>query len=550
MKVCRVQFIVAILLFIHSFKAGAQKHVFTDDLQLSHVSSSKTATLEVCDQFYKGLPLIDAHVYKWSLIGGDSLIVDTRKHWNSILEFQQATHWFYDSLQHSLIGCKMTQEIASNGIEQWVCRDSYGQIRWQEDVKRYYSDPDTSVLINVFYPNPVVSQKLSYGVNIWDQSDHNSPRLQEALRTQSIKLLRNDKGILASSEFFSFDDLSAPVTNAPILKSDSVLLDRSHPDFEYFNILFHLQNFSSMVEAAGYKALIGELVIDHNALNGKDQSAFNPFHSPHSLEFGTGGVDDGEDAHVIIHEMAHSFSFNASGHSLVGKERRMMEEGVSDFIAMYYSRKIDPKTDHRIFSWDGHNEYWDGLILNSKQVWDKDQSIGMIEGRQIWASCWNCIAERINLETAFELALESLFYSHKHQKFADMCSRILLIDSLLYSGRHYRSLKDCFINKGFMGGDYRDIPPSNAVNVEVINSEGFARHAEDLWLILPEDLLFEYVIVNAKGEAVTALETGYGRHVKVQNKLHQTGVYFLRLSTKRPNGNHAGTYVFKLMNGL
>ena len=41
--------------------------------------------------------------------------------------------------------------------------------------------------------------------------------------------------------------------------------------------------------------------VDCHGFNGGDNSAFNPGTNPPSIVFGQGGVDDAEDADVIIH---------------------------------------------------------------------------------------------------------------------------------------------------------------------------------------------------------------------------------------------------------
>ena len=68
-----------------------------------------------------------------------------------------------------------------------------------------------------------------------------------------------------------------------------------------------------------------------------DQSVFIGNSGNSYLLFGEGGVDDAEDADVIIHEYAHAISYAASPETNSGTERRGLDEGLGDYFAAIYS---------------------------------------------------------------------------------------------------------------------------------------------------------------------------------------------------------------------
>ncbi len=77
------------------------------------------------------------------------------------------------------------------------------------------------------------------------------------------------------------------------------------------------------------------------------------------LHFGEGGVDDAEDADVVIHELGHGIHDWVTGGGL--SQKQGLSEGVGDYYAVSYSRAYagqwepsDPQY-HWVFSWDGHN---------------------------------------------------------------------------------------------------------------------------------------------------------------------------------------------------
>jgi hypothetical protein len=70
-------------------------------------------------------------------------------------------------------------------------------------------------------------------------------------------------------------------------------------------------------------------------------SADNSFFSyPNFIYYGTGGVDDAEDADVITHEYSHFLSRNAAPNTNVGMERQGLDEGLGDYVAASYFKPI------------------------------------------------------------------------------------------------------------------------------------------------------------------------------------------------------------------
>ena len=85
----------------------------------------------------------------------------------------------------------------------------------------------------------------------------------------------------------------------------------------------------------------------------QDNSYYDMLHQ--RLSFGQGGVDDGEDADVIIHELSHGLHqwLTRDGVS----QREGIAEGFGDYVAVSYSRTrnkwkyTDPQYNW-VFGWD------------------------------------------------------------------------------------------------------------------------------------------------------------------------------------------------------
>jgi hypothetical protein len=88
--------------------------------------------------------------------------------------------------------------------------------------------------------------------------------------------------------------------------------------------------------------------------------ADNSFYSPitKAIKYGTGGVDDAEDADVILHEYGHAMQ-DSESHSFAmsqGLEAGALAEGSSDYWAAAMSSrspKASNEDDVCIFDWDG-----------------------------------------------------------------------------------------------------------------------------------------------------------------------------------------------------
>ena len=109
----------------------------------------------------------------------------------------------------------------------------------------------------------------------------------------------------------------------------------------------------------------GGVQYDPHGFNGADNSHY--LSGPEQLAFGEGGVDDDEDADVIVHELGHGIHDWVTNNGLSQEEG--LSEGLGDYFAASYSRSFGhwPPGSQQynwVFSWDGHNPFWSGRITN------------------------------------------------------------------------------------------------------------------------------------------------------------------------------------------
>jgi hypothetical protein len=126
---------------------------------------------------------------------------------------------------------------------------------------------------------------------------------------------------------------------------------------------------------------------DPSGLNNADNSHY--ISGSGRLAFGEGGVDDAEDADVIIHELGHGLHdwVTSGGLSQVNG----LSEGSGDYIAGSYSRALGYWNSGQApyywtFNWDGHNSAWNGRILNYTAIYPTGLVNAIHTDGQIWAT--------------------------------------------------------------------------------------------------------------------------------------------------------------------
>lgn len=132
---------------------------------------------------------------------------------------------------------------------------------------------------------------------------------------------------------------------------------------------FHIDQNQRYVQSLGYVGTTGiqygPIRADSDGLSGDDNSYYVP--SGNWLSFGHGGVDDNEDADVILHEYGHALTYGILS-SWGGGDTGAIGEGFGDYWgASYSSTTTNGTTFHPewAFSWDGHSaDTWSGRFLN------------------------------------------------------------------------------------------------------------------------------------------------------------------------------------------
>lgn len=343
--------------------------------------------------------------------------------------------------------------------------------------KHFYQTTDTQVKAQVFMVNPLNTAEKGYGSPYIDSSDLDVPALNAERKwvDMSVKYV-NDTFWLRSDRYF-IGHVSNPVTEPTFSLTDTFSFTRSQYQFEDVNAFYHVSNMSNHVESLGFKtALPDTLIIDAHAYSGGDFSSFNYGVNPVQLEFGEGGVDDAEDADVIIHEFGHAISHGAAPGSNLGMQRRSFDESFGDYLAERYGRRIGV-TSTRVFDWDGNNEFWNGRSVSYDGVKNYNQLIfsSIYQHTDIMSSAMLEFSANPNVggSVADEIILEGVHSLMPNQSFRQIAQNFIWADSLLYNGAHYNAITSAF-------GSPKNILATNSIAPSPTERNGvFIMHTPD-----------------------------------------------------------------------
>ena len=227
--------------------------------------------------------------------------------------------------------------------------------------------------------------------------------------------------------------------------------------FEEVMTYFHIDRAIGYLESLGYR---GSRRIFHEPLpvdaNGTEED--NSWYSPHerSLTFGLGGIDDAEDAEIILHELGHAIQDAICPGFGQSQEAAAMGEGFGDyFSASFFAEAKPARYRTSVGTWDSIEDTTHDppcvRRVDEKITYESfDHSEGADEhdNGQIWsATLWD-IWTALGRDVADPIILESHFQLDGFTSFARGARSIIDADRNLNHGRHVARLKRVFHHRG------------------------------------------------------------------------------------------------------
>ena len=411
-----------------------------------------------------------------------------------------------------------------------VVFDALGNIMYWQDLNRYFSAPmasvvDTPVQLMVFNPDPLTTAGVTYGGVYSDQNDNdvtalNNQRVQRSARatfSAGTYKLENDHVVIVDFESPSI----APVTQ----NNPNFFYTRSQSGFENANVFYHLTFFQDYMQSLGFQLVDYPLEVDTHGWDGQDQSSFSP---GVGLSFGEGGVDDAEDADVVIHEYGHAISNDAAPNSMNGVERRTLDEAWGDYLAVSYSQAINPFGWFRVFSWDGHNEYWNGRSAQTtKNYQNINFGFNIYEHTDLWSGVLMEILAVVGRGVTDACMLQTLYSQANNMTFEQAALDFLAADSLFHGGVNSIAMYNAFKARGILNipnfTTEEAMPLSDGIRIK--NSSGFAQGE---YLTIESSEEFETVVFSMNGLVVFKGES-VNKTMNLNGEDFKKGLYVVQI---------------------
>ncbi|MEM0998597.1 MAG: T9SS type A sorting domain-containing protein [Bacteroidota bacterium] len=312
---------------------------------------------------------------------------------------------------------------------------------------------DTSGVGMVFLPDPLTSSGNVYGGNYVDNSDADS----DALNNERVEVTLQDINwngtfFLLEGPYVRIADVESPSSAPATSLNGNFIYTREEQGFEDVMCYYHIDSYQRYIQSLGFNNLMNaQLTVDPHGLNGQDNSHFVPQGGNIRLAFGEGGVDDAEDADVVVHEYGHALSYSAAPGTNGGLERTGLDEGIGDYISASYSRSLYYALWKNTFTWDGHNEFWPGRTASTSMLYPPSTADIYLYG-QIWATALMEIYGDIGRTATDNIFFESLYGHQLNMDLPQAGVVFLKADSALYNGIHTNVIQRAFCNRNIWSG--------------------------------------------------------------------------------------------------
>lgn len=384
----------------------------------------------------------------------------------------------------------------------------------------------------VHLPDPVTRAQSIYAPPYVDANNTTNASLDAQRILVQLEVTDINGVYVLENDYVAIKDFDAPFFPPPQSNFPEFIFNRSQPEFEQANAFYHITEYQKYVQSLAFSNLPGyQIQLDAHALNGDDNSLFSTATFPPRLFFGTGGIADAEDADVVVHEYGHALSDAANGNNF-GNERRALDEGIGDYFATSYSKSIDTFRWADMFTWDGHNEFWDGRNAATTKKYPEDLTNNIHANGEIWSSAIMDVWDNLGRETTDKLMLQTLYSLSGNMTFKDAANEFLRSDTLLFNGTNFCEIYYPLLKKGLVD--------SLTTNVcELYDANLFVNAGNDTVICFGDSITLNAMNTNDGSSYLWTNNnnTTLSNSTSVTIAPEETATYFLRRTTTEGNFN-------------
>lgn len=232
------------------------------------------------------------------------------------------------------------------------------------------------------------------------------------------------------------------------------LFRRGDRAFKEVMVYYHIDKLQRYLQELGFANILSTKAIEVNIDGIEDD---NSFYSPatKSLTFGTGGVDDAEDAEIILHEYGHAIQDNqVPGFGQTG-EARAQGEGFGDYLAASFFSDVKPALlKPTVGSWDG--VAYSGAEppclrrVDSNKKYPKDITGEPHNDGEIWSACLWQLRGALGGRMTDKLVIAHHFLLKPTASFEDAANALITTDKQLNAGQNGESIRSIFVTRGIL----------------------------------------------------------------------------------------------------
>lgn len=231
------------------------------------------------------------------------------------------------------------------------------------------------------------------------------------------------------------------------------LFTRADRAFKEVMVYFHIDRVQRYIQELGFTNALNHAIGVHIDGQKDDNSHYSP--TTKSLTFGTGGVDDAEDAEIILHEYGHALQDDQLPGFGASPEGGAMGEGFGDYLAASFFADVKPQVMRpTIGNWDA--VAYSGAEppclrrLDSNKKYPKDLNGEVHDDGEIWSSCLWEIRSALGRRATDKLVLAHHFLLTQDATFEDGANALLTADTQLNKAQNQHTIRDVFVRRGIL----------------------------------------------------------------------------------------------------
>lgn len=236
-------------------------------------------------------------------------------------------------------------------------------------------------------------------------------------------------------------------------KNFKFLFTRQKRAFKEVMVYYHIDRVQRYIQKLGFNNVLNHPIEVNIDGRSDDNSNYSP--TTKSLTFGTGGVDDAEDAEIILHEYGHAVQDDQVPGFGASPEAGAMGEGFGDFLAASFFADIKPK-DMRptLGTWDA--VAYSGAEppclrrLDSNKKYPKDLKGEVHDDGEIWSACLWEMRAALGRKTTERLVIAHHFLISRKATFEDGANALITADKNLNHGHNQSAIRDVFVRRGIL----------------------------------------------------------------------------------------------------